>query len=72
MQQKREAGLIVTVIGLFMCIYFRFTMTRIQNDLNYEEQILDVYSVTVEDYTITGKIPRDLYELILRQTEVSE
>ena len=62
----------MTVIGLFMCIYFRFTITRIQNDLDFEEQILDVDSVTVEDYTVKGKIPKDLFELILRQTEVYE
>lgn len=55
-----------------MCIYFRFTITRIQNDLDFEEQILDVDSVTVEDYTVKGKIPKDLFELILRQTEVYE
>ena len=53
-----------------MCIYFRFTITRIYNDLKYEEKILDLELVSVEDYTITGIIPSDLYELILRQTEI--
>lgn len=53
-----------------MCIYFRFTITRIYNDLKYEEKILDLELVSVEDYTITGIIPGDLYELILRQTEI--
>ncbi len=69
MTSKREFGLLVAVIGLFMCIFFRFTITYMQNELDFEEKMLDHQLVSVDDYTITGSIPKDLYQRILRQTE---
>jgi hypothetical protein len=69
MEQKRKIGLIVAIIGLFMCIFFRFSMTYLQNELHFEEKRLDMALVSIEDYSITGSIDRDLFQRILRQTE---
>ncbi len=41
MTSKREFGLLVAVIGLFMCVFFRFTITYMQNELDFEEKMLD-------------------------------
>ena len=40
-----------------------------QNELHFEEKKLDNELVSVDDYTIKGKIHKDLYQQILRQTE---
>ena len=69
MIHKRQIGLVVAIIGLFMCIYFRFSLTFIQNELFFEEKRLDMDLVSIEDYTITGSVDRDLFQMILRQTE---
>ena len=72
MVEKRQIGLLLACIGLFMCFFFRSTITFMQNELDFEEKILDLELVSVDDYTITGSIPKDLYQRIMRQTEFVE
>ena len=72
MQTKRFVGLSVATFGVFMCIFFRFTMTRVKNELQIQDKKLDFDLVSIEDYTISGKIDKTFYRKVLRLTELTE
>ncbi len=62
MWRKRYIGLLVTTIGVFMCIYGRITFYHIYSMLTIEEKLLDHDLVSIEDYTMTARVGRDLYD----------
>ena len=62
MWKKRFIGLMVTTIGVFMCIYGRTTFLYIYSMLTIEEKLLDHDLVSIEDYTMTARVSRDLYD----------
>ena len=72
MQTKRFVGLGVATFGVFMCIFFRFTMTRVKNELQIQDKKLDFDLVSIEDYTISGKIDKTFYCKVLRLTELTQ
>jgi len=55
-------GLFNASIGLFMCLYVRFTLTHIKNSHSVQEKLLDLELVSIEDYSITGNISREFFE----------
>ena len=61
MWRKRLIGLGLASLGIYMCIFFRFTMTRVQNELKIAAKALDLDLVSIEDYTISGKIDKAFY-----------
>ena len=56
MIDKRNIGLICSTIGLFMSIFYRLTMSKIRNDMDIEEKILDLELVSIENYSVFGRI----------------
>lgn len=66
MWRKRLIGLGLASLGIYMCIFFRFTMTRVQNELKIAAKALDLDLVSIEDYTISGKIDKAFYQKALR------
>ena len=52
-----------------MCIFFRLTITHLQNRQKIDEKLLDIDLVSIEDYTVRGKITKELYEYALKKTE---
>ena len=57
------------MIGLFMCVFFRFTITHLQNRQKIDDKLLDIDLISIEDYTVRGKITTDLYENALMKTK---
>ena len=72
MTLKRYMGLLVATIGVFMCIYYTFTMRRIENEHKIDSAILDYNLVSIEDYSIRGKISRAFYDQAMLDTEPTE
>ena len=62
MSLKRNLGLLVAIIGVFMCLYFTITMDKIDNIHKIEEKLLDYDLVSIEDYSVRGNIPRNVYD----------
>ena len=62
-------GLFCAMIGLFMCVFFRFTITHLQNRQKIDDKLLDIDLISIEDYTVRGKITTDLYENALMKTK---
>ena len=48
-----------------MCIYFRFTLTKTKVQQTIDDKMLDLDLVSVEDYSVTGKISKQLYDQAL-------
>ena len=65
-------GLFVATIGVFMCVYYTFTMRKIENYHKIDSAILDYNLVSIEDYSIRGKVSREFYDQALRDTEPTE
>lgn len=62
MKTKRYLGLLVATIGVFMCIYYTFTMRRIEQEHKINSMLLDYDLVSIEDYSIRGKVKKGFYE----------
>ncbi len=62
---KRYLGLFVATIGVFMAIYFRFTLTYVSKDISLRVKRLEHDHVAIEDYTVVGEIPREFYDSVL-------
>ena len=69
---KRYLGLFIATIGVFMAIYFRFTMTYIQRALSLRVASLEYDHVAIEDYSVTGKIKRSFYDRVVKQQSSSD
>lgn len=65
-------GVSCSVLGLFMCVFWRFTITHIQNEQKIDEKLIDLKEVTIEDYSIRGSISRELYHHALESTKQSD
>lgn len=63
---KRYLGLFIATIGVFMAIYFRFTMTYIQRALSLRVASLEYDHVAIEDYSVSGRIKRSFYDRVVR------
>ena len=59
---KRNLALVCSCIGLFMCIYFRFTMLHIDSRINLDEKLFDYELISIEDYSVRGRISKALYD----------
>ena len=51
-----------------MCIFFRFSMTYLKNTQKINNKLLDIDLVSIEDYTVRGKLPRELYDTVIYNT----
>ena len=69
LEEKSYWGLFNAVIGLFMCVFFRFTITHLQNRQKIDDKLLDIDLISIEDYSVRGKISKDLYEHVMKKTE---
>jgi hypothetical protein len=58
-------GLACSSIGLFICLFFRFTITAIETLNVLDSKLLDFKLVSIEDYSVTGRISRDFYDYII-------
>lgn len=65
MWTKRYVGLLCSTIGLFMCIIYRINISQIETELVIDNKLLDHELVSIEDYSIRGKISRDFYDLVV-------
>ena len=72
MKTKRYLGLLVATIGVFMCIYYTFTMRRIEQEHKINSMLLDYDLVSIEDYSIRGKVKKGFYEQAMKETEPTE
>ena len=61
METKMYWGLACSSIGLFMCLFFRFSMTHMGTMNVIDSKLLDFDLVSVEDYSVTGRISKDFY-----------
>ena len=52
-----------------MCVFFRFTITHLQNRQKIDDKLLDIDLISIEDYSVRGKISKDLYEHVMKKTE---
>ena len=52
-----------------MCVFFRFTITHLQNRQKIDDKLLDIELISIEDYSVRGKISKDLYEHVMKKTE---
>ena len=48
-----------------MCVYWRFTVTHKQSEMLIDEKLLDLDLISIEDYSIRGRITNELYEKAL-------
>lgn len=67
MWTKRYVGLLCSTIGLFMCIIYRINVSQIETELAIDDHLLDHELVSIEDYSIRGKISREFYDLVVNR-----
>jgi|Transcript_10779 hypothetical protein len=65
MNVKRYVGLLVATIGVFMCVYYTFTMVKLENEHRINSKLLDYELVSIEDYSVRGKVNRGFYEWVV-------
>lgn len=58
-------ALACSTVGLFMCVIFRLTITYIGTLNLINEKLLDYDLVSIEDYSVKGKINKDFYEHVI-------
>ena len=61
MWAKRYIGLLCATVGVFMCIYYTFTLEKIDNELRIDSKLLDYDLVSIEDCSVRGGISKSLY-----------
>ena len=54
-------------IGLLICIIFAISIEYIQNIMAINAKLLDFDLVSIEDYTVRGKIDKSLYESVVNK-----
>ena len=52
-----------------MAVAFRLTISHIQNSIEIDDKLLDYELVSIEDYSITGNISQNMYEMFLEKTK---
>ena len=62
---KMYWGLACSSIGLFICLFFRFTITEIETLNAIDSKLLDYELVSIEDYSVKGRISKDFYNYVL-------
>ena len=70
LQTKMYWGLACSSLGALMCLFFRFTMTYLSRQTTIDRKLLDYELVTIEKYSVTGKISPELYKEVIEKTEV--
>ena len=51
-----------------MCLVFWMRINRISNELKINEKMLDHQLVKIDDYTVCGRISKDFYDDVLKQS----
>ena len=72
LHHKMSHALVCSCIGLLMCMYFRFTITHVQSSIKIDDKLLDYDLVSIEDYSVTGKISRRFYDRVVEMTKPPE
>ena len=61
LQRKMYWALACSSLGALMCLFFRFTMTYLSRIITIERKLLDYKLISIENYSVTGKISPELY-----------
>ena len=70
LQTKKYWALACSSLGALMCLFFRFTMTHQARNTTIDRKLLDYKLVTIENYSVTGKISPELYKQVVEKTEI--
>jgi hypothetical protein len=62
---KNVMGLVVSVIGLLICMLYKNTLTMYQTTNRINDKIFDQQLITLGDYSITGNISGEQYDAFL-------
>jgi len=66
------SGLVCSTIGLFLCIFYKLCMRHHFAQNAIQEKRLSFDLVSIEDYSVTGKISKNLYNQVTSKTEPAE
>ena len=58
-------GLLQAVLGLYMCLIFWMRVNRISNELKINAKLIDSQLVTIDDYTVCGRISKQFYDDVI-------
>ena len=72
LQDKLYWALACSCLGALMCLFFRFTMIYLKRINQINAKLLDLEIISVEDYSVRGKISRELYNQVIEQTKPLE
>ena len=67
LELKKALGLGVSVIGLFMCLYYHISLTYMRNTNLINEKIFDSELITLGDYSVQGQITQSQWEKFFAQ-----
>ena len=70
LQRKKYWALVCSSLGALMCLFFRFTMTHVFRKTTIDRKLLDYKLITIENYSVTGKISPELYHKVIEKTEI--
>ena len=62
---KKAWGLVCSTIGLLMCVVFRLTMSYIGTLNKINSKLFEYERVSIEDFTVTGRIDPNLYRRVV-------
>ena len=66
--EKNDIGVFITILGLTICIVFRLMITRMESELRIDDKILDYELISIDDYTVTGKINQRFFDDVVEAT----
>ena len=62
---RKSWGLVTACIGILMCLIFWFTIRYEYWSSKLDEKMVNYEFAKVQDYTVTAKIPSELYSFFL-------
>lgn len=72
LQQKREAGLAIVVIGLFVAICYMLTIWYLKNSAGMDFKVWDLQNTTATDFTIEFGITDKMWNELNRMSVAGE
>ena len=62
LSKKNNWGLLISCIGLFMCLTLRFTIDYIRNHNAINDKLYDMGLISADKYTVVGRISDSMYQ----------
>ena len=59
--KKNHWGLVISCIGVFMCLTMRFTIDYIRNRDAINGKLFNMGLISAEKFTVVGRISNDMY-----------